>query len=80
MKAHFVKAYLDVYKKSGLGMLKRLYEGFEEVMSVRGIGSISEVYDGNPPHVARGAVSQATGVAALLRIGDVLESFNSEAL
>lgn len=77
---HFVKAYLEVYKKSGVGKLKRLYDGFEDAMSVRGIGSISEVYDGNPPHVARGAVSQATGVAALLRIGDMLESFNTEDL
>jgi glycogen debranching enzyme len=33
-----------------------------------GIGTISEIYDGDPPHMARGAVSQAWSVAELLRI------------
>jgi len=73
---HFAKGYIDVHKKSGQNQLRRLYDGFEEVLSERGIGSISEIYDGNPPHEPRGAISQATGVAALLRIGEMIESFN----
>ncbi len=73
---HFAKGYLDVHKRSGFKLIQRLYEGFEEVLSIRGIGSISEVYDGNPPHDPKGSVSQATGVAALLRIGALLEDFN----
>jgi glycogen debranching enzyme len=44
-------------------------------MSKNGIGSISEIYDGNPPHEARGTISQATGVAALLRINEMIEGF-----
>ena len=74
---HFAKGYLDVHKKSGQNLIKRIYEGFEENLAIRGIGSISEVYDGNPPHTPRGAISQATGVAALLRIGEMIEGFNS---
>jgi predicted glycogen debranching enzyme len=73
---HFVRGYLDVHKKSGHNMIKRIYDGFEEELSNRGIGSISEVYDGNPPHEPRGSISQATGVAALLRIGEMIEGFN----
>ncbi len=73
---HFVKGYLDVHKKSGQNMAVRIYEAFEEDLSQRGIGSLSEVYDGNPPHVARGAISQATGVASLLRICEMIENFN----
>jgi len=73
---HFVKGYLDVHKKSGQNMAVRIYEAFEEDLSQRGIGSISEVYDGNPPHIARGAISQATGVASLLRICEMIENFN----
>jgi len=73
---HFIIAYLDVYKKSGQHQVNKIYEGFEEVLSNRGIGSISEVYDGNPPHNPKGGVSQATAVAALLRIGEITESFN----
>jgi len=73
---HFARAYLQVHKKSGQGLIKRLYGGFEEDLSIRGIGSISEIYDGNPPHHPRGSISQATGVAALLRIGEMIEKFN----
>lgn len=73
---HFSKGYLDVHKKSGVNLIKRIFEEFEEALSVRGIGSISEIYDGNPPHIARGAISQATGVAALLRINDMIEDYN----
>jgi len=72
---HFAKGYLDVHKNSGYNVLKRLYEGFESDLSTRGLGSISEIYDGNPPHDPRGAISQATGVAALLRIGALIEDF-----
>ncbi|HER09159.1 MAG TPA: amylo-alpha-1,6-glucosidase [Bacteroides sp.] len=73
---HFATAYLRVHKKSGQNLIKRLYDGFEDQLSIRGIGSISEIYDGNPPHHPRGSVSQATGVAALLRIGEMIEKFN----
>jgi len=73
---HFAKGYLEVHKKSGHTLIKRIYDGFEEELSNRGIGSISEVYDGNPPHDPRGTISQATGVAALLRTGEMIEGFN----
>jgi len=70
---HFAEAYLKIHKKSGLSLVKKIYEGFEEVMTDYGIGSISEIYDGDPPHEAKGAVSQAWSVAALLRIRRLME-------
>jgi predicted glycogen debranching enzyme len=73
---HYVKGYLQVHKRSGLHHVIKLYEGFEEDLDKRGIGSISEVYDGNPPHNPKGAVSQATAVAALLRIGEMIEDYD----
>ena len=73
---HFVKGYLEVHKKTGQNLVTRIYEGFEDDLGNWGIGSISEVFDGNPPHMDRGAISQATGIAALLRIGEMIESFN----
>ena len=73
---HFARGYLEVHKKTGQNLVKKIYEDFEEVVSNRGIGSISEIYDGNPPHLPRGAISQATGVAALLRINQMIEEFN----
>jgi len=57
--------------------LKRLedfvYEEFEEEMFEDGIATISEVYDGDPPHKAGGAISQAWNVAELLRIRWLLD-------
>jgi predicted glycogen debranching enzyme len=70
---HYVIGVLDVHKKSGESQVKKIFDGFEDEMNVRGIGSISEIYDGNPPHYGRGAISQATGVAALLRINEMIE-------
>jgi glycogen debranching enzyme len=33
-----------------------------------GVGSISEMFDGDPPHAPRGAFAHAVGVAELARI------------
>jgi glycogen debranching enzyme len=46
-------------------------------MLKHGIGSISEIYDGDPPHHPRGAISQAWSVAALLRIGEMIEKYET---
>ncbi len=75
---HYVKSYLDLYKAGGLNTVKQLYHGFEEDMLVHGIGSISEIYDGDPPHTPRGSISQAWSVAAVLRIGEMIEKLESE--
>ena len=69
---HFCRVYLDIYKQSGVSTVRRLYEGFEEEMSVHGIGSVSEIYDGDPPHEGKGAISQAWSVAALLRMREMI--------
>ncbi|PKP46397.1 MAG: amylo-alpha-1,6-glucosidase, partial [Bacteroidetes bacterium HGW-Bacteroidetes-11] len=65
---HFVEGYLKIHGKSGLSLVTSLYRGFEDVMMEHGIGTISEVYDGDPPHKPGGAISQAWNVAELLRI------------
>jgi len=75
---HFCEAYLRIHRNSGPGFVRKIYEGFEEVMNQHGIGSVSEIYEGDPPHEARGAVSQAWSVAALLRIHDMLQKSGQE--
>ena len=69
---HFVKAYMDVHKNSGLSLARKIFNSFHDDMTVHGIGSISEIYDGDPPHTPRGAVSQAWSIAALLRINEMI--------
>lgn len=65
---HYCEGYMNLHKESGLGFLQQLINGFESVMTELGIGTIPEIFDGDPPHRARGAISQARSVAALLRI------------
>jgi predicted glycogen debranching enzyme len=65
---HFCEGYMNIYKENGLEFLERLIIGFEPVMTELGIGTIPEIFDGDPPHRARGAISQAWSVAALLRM------------
>jgi predicted glycogen debranching enzyme len=72
---HFVEGYLKIYGKPGVPFVKSLYDGFEAVMTEHGIGTVSEIYDGDPPHTARGAVSQAWSVAELLRIHGMIVSY-----
>lgn len=64
----YAKAIVSVYKKDALMELNKIYYGFEECMTEGIIGSISEVYDGNPPHQTRGAGSQAWSISMLLQI------------
>ena len=71
---HFCEGYMNLHKESGRGFLERLISGFEPVMTELAIGTIPEIFDGDPPHRARGAVSQAWSVAALLRIIQKYES------
>ncbi len=47
---------------------QRIREGFEKHMRENGIGQISEIFDGDEPHHARGCFAQAWSVAELLRV------------
>ena len=76
---HYAEAFLKIHGKSGLAHVRNLYEEFEAVMIEHGIGSISEVYDGNPPHLPGGAPSQAWSVAALLRIEELIRTYEQHA-
>ncbi len=70
---HYVKACFDIRGKAFLHRAEEILEHFVEEMTVAGIGSVSEIYDGDPPHHPRGAISQAWSVAALLRINEMIE-------
>ncbi|MCL1821593.1 MAG: amylo-alpha-1,6-glucosidase [Prolixibacteraceae bacterium] len=62
----YAEVYLQIHKKNGLQHIRELVDGFKSEMSIHCLGTISELYDGNPPYEAREAVSQAWNVAALL--------------
>ena len=71
----FVKAYLNIHKRGGLPFVQKLMEGFEEEMAEHCIGTISETYNGNPPHTAKGAISQAWSVAAVIKAWKMVREY-----
>jgi predicted glycogen debranching enzyme len=70
---HFAEGYLKVHEKSGLSMIKSLYDGFDAAMKEYCVGTIAEIYDGDPPHKACGALSQAWSVGEILRMRKLIE-------
>jgi len=76
----FAEAYLKLHKKTGVSKIKRILGGMEKEMHSHGIGSIAEIYDGNPPHQQRGSISQAWNVAELLRIRDLIHKLEENKL
>lgn len=72
---HFAEGYLRIHGESGVSFIENIFKGFEEDMVIHGIGSISEIYDGDPPHNPNGTVSQAWSVAELLRIKMMIDQF-----
>ena len=70
----FCEGWLKVYGKQGVQKVKNLIFGLEAVMNEHGISTISEIYDGDPPHAPQGSISQAWSVGEVLRIIDILEN------
>ena len=72
----YMEAYLRIYKMSGISFVERQLIGFEEEMTRHCIGSIPELFDGNPPFKGCGAVSFAMNIAEFLRILKLLSRYN----
>lgn len=72
----YADAYLKVFGMSGISYIDRMLIGFEDEMSQGCIGSLSQLYDGNPPFTGRGAISHATNVAEVLRTLRTLKKLN----
>ncbi|HVA92982.1 MAG TPA: amylo-alpha-1,6-glucosidase [Chloroflexota bacterium] len=62
----YVDAYLAV--EGALPDLKRILEPFIGHLREAGLGTISQIFDGNPPHTPRGCIAQAWSVGELLRL------------
>lgn len=77
LAAFFADAYLDIHKQGGLSFVKSMLDGFEEEMGNLCIGTISECFNGNPPHVGKGAVSMAWNVAGVLHIIKLIEKYSN---
>lgn len=74
----FAMAYLKVYKQSGKSFLERMLVGFEVEMTELCVGTIPELFDGNPPFKGHGGMSFAMSVAEVLRVLDLLKKYENE--
>ncbi len=62
----FIDAWLKVYPDDRAGA-RRFLETYEPHLNEAGIGTISEIFDGDPPFTPRGCIAQAWSVAEVLR-------------
>jgi glycogen debranching enzyme len=65
----YVDAYLKVHAQDpeARAAARKRLTGLVAHLGDAGIGSVSEVFDAEPPYAARGCIAQAWGVAELLR-------------
>lgn len=70
----YIEAMLKIHGPGFIPRAKELAAAFEEDITLHGVGSIAEVYDGNPPHNPHGSTSQAWSVAAVLRALKLIEA------
>ena len=71
----YMEASLKMYKRTRLSFIERQMVGYDDEMSCHCLGTISELFDGNPPFTGRGAISFAMNVAEILRALELLEKY-----
>ena len=72
----YMEACLKLYKRSRLSFIERQMVGYEDEIDYHAIGTISELFDGNPPFHGRGAMAFAMNVAEILRTMKLLEKYS----
>ena len=74
----YLEAYLSIFGRSGISFVERMMISMEEEVKLHCIGTIPELFDGNPPFTGRGAISFAMNVAAILRVEKLLNKYNAD--
>ena len=75
LKGPFIEAHLRTYGDATRA--EQLLQPLADSLIAAGLGSISEIYEGNLPMQPRGCIAQAWSVAELLRGWTVIEDFKS---
>ena len=77
LSGFYMEACLKLYKNSRVSFVERVLVGFEEEMFYHCLGTLPELFDGNPPFHGRGAISFAMNVAEILRVVKLVEKYIS---
>ena len=72
----YMEACLRVFGCSRVSFIERQLVGYEEELFYHCIGTIPELFDGNPPFHGRGAISFAMNVAGIMRVVKLLDKYN----
>ena len=62
----FVEAYRKTHPE--VSNIERFVDGFKDHLNETMLGQVSEIFDADPPHNARGCAAQAWSVAEILRV------------
>ena len=62
----FITAYVRIHGASP--KVRMWLNGFQSHLSEAGLGSVSEIFDSDPPHAPRGCIAQAWSVSEILRV------------
>ena len=65
---HYADALAKHHPKTAASVFEEIIEAFRAHLQRDGIGSVSEIFDGDSPHSGRGCPSQAWSVAEVLRL------------
>lgn len=71
----YMEACLKIYRRTRLSFIERQMIGYEDEMLTNCLGTLPEMFDGNPPFKARGAISFAMNVGETLRTLSLLEKY-----
>ncbi len=71
----YVKACFELGGANYVAEAESIVEAFDEELQTKCVGSLSERFEGDPPHAPRGSVSHATSVAGLLFINDLIKKY-----
>lgn len=74
----YISANFKLHGGSFVKKAQELIGSFEEDMNVHGIGSIAEIYDGDPPHHSHGAINSAVSIAEILRCKYLINKYKEE--
>jgi predicted glycogen debranching enzyme len=75
---HYAEACLNIHGLEAYDHVQSIIDGFTDGLAEYGLGTIGEIFDGNEPHLPKGAISQAWSVAELLRINKMLKRIVTE--
>lgn len=73
----YIEAMLSLYGESFAESARELVMAFEEEFTVHCIGSVSELFDGDPPHQPHGCTSYSGSVSSLLRSLSLIDKYKT---